>query len=254
MDVYNTSNKYNKLFYKMIKGSFVFYALNFWWISFKGWIRIKTSSYTFDDWVKSARGVVRGTEKVGGRFNLTGLENINKIEGPVVFIGNHMSALEPVIFSWPLFNRPFRIVCKKSLLKLPLMGAILRAVDAIPVSRISPRDDLRKVLDEGSKAIQNGMSVVIFGQGKRAVKLDTKQFSTLGIKLARYNNVSIVPFALKTDFLERGKYFKSYGNLSPSKTIHFSFSKPISLSTRDQDTKNEIIKFIQMRLNEWEQS
>jgi len=47
-------------------------------------------------------------ERTGGRFHITGMENINKSAGPVLFISNHMSTLETMIL--PCIIAPHREV------------------------------------------------------------------------------------------------------------------------------------------------
>ena len=119
----------------------------------------------YDDraWAKSSLEIFRLIEKCGGRFDISGLENLDKCNGPVVFVSNHMGTLETMIF--PFLIAPFMrvtFVVKESLVKNRIFGPIMRSRDPITVSRSNSREDLIKVLEGGKKLIQSGVSVIIF--------------------------------------------------------------------------------------------
>ena len=50
--------------------------------------------YDTKAWTDSSFEILRFIEKTGGIFHITGMENITKSPGPVLFISNHMSTLE----------------------------------------------------------------------------------------------------------------------------------------------------------------
>ena len=60
--------------------------------------------------------------------------------------------------------KPVVYVIKEELGKYPLFGPIALAREPILVGRENPREDLRIVLEEGSKKIEEGKSVIIFPQ------------------------------------------------------------------------------------------
>ena len=53
--------------------------------------------YTQEALADASYRIFQDIEGCGGRVRITGMDNIRKTEGPVVFIGNHMSTLEAVI-------------------------------------------------------------------------------------------------------------------------------------------------------------
>lgn len=93
----------------------------------------------------------RLVESCGGRIHLRGLDNLVALHGrPVVLIGNHMSLLETALFHSILREHiDFSFVIKQELMKVPFFGEIMRVLEAIPVGRDNPRDDLRAVLTGG---------------------------------------------------------------------------------------------------------
>ena len=84
--------------------------------------------YTNDNWIKSSFDIFRLIERCGGKFHIEGLDNIRKETGPVVFISNHMSILETMIF--PGIIAPERwvtFVVKDTLVTHPVFGPVMRS-------------------------------------------------------------------------------------------------------------------------------
>jgi 1-acyl-sn-glycerol-3-phosphate acyltransferase len=198
-------------------------------------------------------GVIRALESVGVRFEIEGMENMASIDGPCVFIGNHMSTLET--FCLPAMILPYKsltFVVKKSLTEYPVFRHIMRATQAIPVTRENPRDDLRAVLEGGEKRLRDGMSIVIFPQTTRSLEFRPEEFNSLGVKLARRAGVPVVPIALKTDAWGVGKLFlKDFGKIDPARAVHFSFGEPMAVSGRGDEEHESVVRFIGAKMREW---
>lgn len=155
-----------------------------------------------DKWIYSSLDIMRGLEKTGIKFHITGMNNLKKVDGPVIFISNHMSVLETFIF--PVIIHPIKrivYVMKEELVRFPLFGPVSAARDPILVSRKNPREDLISVLNQGSQKIANGKSIIIFPQRTRSLYLNPSGFNTLGIKLAKRNNVPIIPIIFSNFFI-----------------------------------------------------
>lgn len=216
--------------------------------------KAKQGRYPSSVWASSSLDVLIALENVGARFEIDGMKNIGSFEGPAVFIGNHMSTLETFVL--PSIIQPVKeltFVVKKSLVDMPLFGPVMRSRSPILVNRTSPREDLKTVLEKGTKKLQSGISVVIFPQSTRSAYFDPGQFNSLGIKLALKAGVPVVPVALKTDAWGTGKLIKDFGKLDVSKTIRFSFGAPMQVSGRGADEHQAVINFIRERLNAWQE-
>lgn len=212
----------------------------------------KKKMYNEIRWVNSSLDVLRTLEKTGIKFSITGMKNIEKASGPVVFIANHMSTLETMIL--PSIIQPIKnviYVIKVELSKYPLFGPIALARDPILVGRENPREDLKVVLEEGSKKLREGKSVIIFPQRTRSLYLDTSTFNTLGIKLARRNNVQAIPIALITDAWGNGKLIKEAGKIDPTKKVYISIGEPFSISGNGSQEHQHVIDFIASKFTEW---
>jgi len=210
--------------------------------------------YDTANWASSSLEIFNLIEACGGRFHITGLENIRNCQGPVVFISNHMSTLETMIF--PGIIAPIRevtFVVKDSLVKHPLFGPIMRARNPIVVNRSDSREDLTLVMKQGQELLAKGMSVIIFPQSHRRVEFIPKEFNSLGVKLAKAAKVQVIPVAIKTDFWGNGKYIKELGPISRKKPVYIDFGKPLSIGGNGKEEHNKTIDFIVERLAQWNQ-
>lgn len=229
----------------------VFYPRIFSIIFWAG-ARAKQGRYDDEAWQASSLTTVRALERAGVRFDISGLEHVAAVDGPCVFIGNHMSTLETFVL--PVILLPFKqitFVVKQSLMDYPVFGHVMRSRDPIAVGRTNPREDLRAVLEGGAARLGKGISLVIFPQTTRVPEFDPKEFNTIGIKLAKRADVPVIPFALKTDAWGNGKMVKDFGRINPSKTAHFAFGAPLRVQDRGTEEHAEIVKFVTSKLTTW---
>jgi len=97
-------------------------------------------NYDRQAWISSSQDIFRLIENCEGRFDITGLDNPRNCDKPVVFISNHMSTLETMIFPGiiaPVMKVTF--VVKDSLVEDRFFGPIMRARKPIVVSRKNSR-------------------------------------------------------------------------------------------------------------------
>jgi 1-acyl-sn-glycerol-3-phosphate acyltransferase len=202
--------------------------------------------YPTEEWVKSSIRVMKLLESCGGRFHISGVENIRKLKGPAVFIGNHMSTLETMVLPFLISQvRDCTFVVKDSLVESWSFGPVMRSRDPIVVSRHNSREDLVKVMTRGQEILLQGRSVVIFPQSTRRIVFNPEEFNSLGVKLAAKAGVQVVPFALKTDFWRNGIYVKDLGPLDPAnRDVYFTFGEPMDITGSGKEENKAIIQFI----------
>ncbi len=213
----------------------------------------KQGNYAGEEWIRSSLNVTRALESVGVTITVENLHAFRNIEGPCVFIANHMSTLETFVL--PCLIRPYRrvtFVVKESLVTYPFFKHVMISRNPIVVGRSNPREDLRTVLEQGEERLQSNMSVVVFPQTTRILKFDEKQFNTMGVKLARRCNVPVVPVALKTDAWGVGKWVKDFGKIDPAKPARFAFSNPLDVTGSGKEAHQVVVTFIKNKLAEWE--
>ena len=203
-------------------------------------------------WAMYSHRCLKVVESVGGNVNISGLESVAGQQGPVVYIGNHMSLVETLILPGiALAFGDANFVIKEELRHYPVFGSIFRSLGLIAVSRKNPREDFKMVLREGHKFISNGGSVIIFPQATRSVEFDVQAFNTLGVKLASRAGVPVVPVAIKTDFHGNGKWIKDMGPINPQKTLYFKFGNPLPVSGKSREIHQQVVEFITKNLSAW---
>lgn len=252
-DTYDTPEKEHLTVLEKLRfNSRLYFTLKYAGIVFITRRQARKKIYHRQEWADSSMYIFRFIEKAGGKFHITGIDNIRKNDGPVLFISNHMSTLETMIF--PGIIAPYRevtFVVKESLVKHPLFGDVMRSRDPIVVGRTDPRKDLEAVMNGGLERLKKGISVIIFPQSTRSVEFRPEEFNSLGVKLAKKAGIPVVPVAIKTDFWGNGKMIKELGPIDSSKPIHIRFGEPFMVQGNGKDENQKIISFIQSALKDW---
>ena len=214
----------------------------------------KRGLYKTPEWCGSSLATLRALEQVGVDLEITGTGSFRTLDGPCVFVANHMSTLETFVL--PTIISQFKeatFVVKQSLVDYPVFKHIMRSRDPVTVGRSNPRDDLKAVLEGGTVRLKAGRSIIIFPQTTRTPVFDPVSFNTIGVKLAKKAGVPVVPVALKTDAWSNGRILKDYGRIIPSRRVHFAFGRPMLIRDRGNEEHAAIIEFIRDKLKGWEE-
>jgi 1-acyl-sn-glycerol-3-phosphate acyltransferase len=211
--------------------------------------------YGDDDWIDSSMDVLRRLEQVGVKIDISGIENVERQNGPVVFLGNHMSMMETMLLPAIIQSiLPVTFVVKQSLLDYPIFKHIMRSRNPVAVSRTNPRQDLKIVMSEGVDRLRSGISVIVFPQTTRSHVFDPEQMSSIGVKLAKKAGVPVIPVALKTDCWQNGHWLKDFGRLDIAKTAYYSFGAPIMVVGKGDEEQVKVNAFIASALKRWADS
>ncbi|MCL1985064.1 MAG: 1-acyl-sn-glycerol-3-phosphate acyltransferase [Betaproteobacteria bacterium] len=230
-----------------------FYPLLWKCIAVGAYVAIR-GRYDNEFWALNSWQVLQALEYVGCRIHAEGLEHITAVRGPCVFVANHMSALETTIL--PGFIEPRKrvtFVVKRSLTTAFVFGHVMRSRDPVVVDRKNPRDDLAAMLTGSEERLAKGISIIVFPQATRSPNFDRAQFNSIGVKIAKRNNVPLMPVALKTDAWGCGckGVLKDYGNISPDVPIHFRFGKALRVEGNGKEEQEQVCRFVEDSLTEW---
>lgn len=230
-----------------------------WWLYsrfvgtvFKSRRLIEENRYGNDNWAETSLDVMRAIEAVGGRFEISGIDNLRKAEGPLVIIANHMSALETFVLPCIVTPiKPTTFVVKEKLMRGVFFGKIMKSRNPIVVGRENAREDMEIVLREGEKRLKDGLSVILFPEGTRQKSFIAENFNSLGTKLAKRAGVKVLPVALKTDFWSNGRILKGFGPLKRRRRIHIAFGEAMDVEKKEKETHQKIVDFIASHYADW---
>ena len=194
--------------------------------------------------------IVHGLESIGIPFIIEGMEYTK--QKPCVIVANHMSSLETIITA--LFAAgcyPVSFVSKRSVMSYPFFKEIFSKLYPLLIDRNNPREDFKTVLKEGEKILQLGRHVVIFPQGTRSQTCIPEDFSSIGVKLAKTANRSVIPLALKTDAWHVGSWIKDIGYIQRV-PVRYKFFPPIEVkSATGKEEHMECVDQICMTVSRW---
>ncbi len=209
--------------------------------------------YSDKRWAASSHEVRKALEAAGLRISVDGLDKVAALDGPCVFVGNHMSMLETVVlpgFIQPL--RPVTFVVKEALVRYPVFKHIMQSRDPVVVTRRDPRADLQTMMKGGARRLRENRSLIVFPQTTRTLTFDRAQFNSVGIKLARRAGVPVVPIAIRSDAWALSKRFvKDLGQLDSGKPVHIAFGDPIRVTGRGAEAQEQTVTFIEQHLERW---
>lgn len=245
-DFYSTPVHYHSIF-----PSLSFYAKFVYIVYFSNRLAVK-GEYDDFNWANSSIDIFHSLEKRGVEIEIEGMKNFQSFNTAAIFVANHMSTLETMLLPGIIHpSKPVCFVMKEELVRYPLFGPVSGARDPILVGRDNPREDLMKVLADGAERVKRGKSVVIFPQKTRSSKIDAASFNTLGIKLAKKNNVPVVPIAIVSDAWGNGKPIKEFGKIDTKKKVYISFGEPIYIKGNGTEEHQRVIDFIESKFIQW---
>lgn len=157
-------------------------------------------------------------------YEVEGLENINPQNAAIIF-SNHQSAWETLALR--VFLPTQTAVLKKELLYLPLWGWALILVKSIVIDRSNQRSALKKLVEEGTKRLNEGIWVLIFPEGTRAGAREVLPFNVGGAVLAQKSGFPVVPVVHNA-----GDFWARYSFLKYAGTIKVKIGAPIETKGR----------------------
>jgi len=156
--------------------------------------------YTF------AKSVVYGIFKPWYRIEAIGLENFPKESG-VLLCCNHIHNFDPLVLGI-MAPRPVHYMAKEEIFRVPILGGIVRNVNAFPVKRgMSDREALRK----GLSVLKDGHVLGLFPEGTRSKTGELgKGLAGAGFFALR-SNCAVVPCAIIGPYKSLSKLKVVYG-------------------------------------------
>ena len=212
---------------------------------------------TTERWAQFCFSTVTGAERLGMNVVIEGFKDRIAYGGPVLYLCNHMSMTETILLPPVLLAfGPFSYVAKASLAHLPFLAKAAEHMRMVPISRVSPREDLVNILRTGTERISGGDSFLIYPQGTRCEVFSRKRYSSIGAKLAERAGCPVVPLVVdtrcqptrKTGLLR--KVLKDFGPVDTSHDIRISCG-PVIPGAKSKDLHEAAFDWMATKLEDW---
>lgn len=179
----------------------------------------------------------RGTLFIFGvNIKIYGTENIIPGEGKI-YISNHASYLD-IFTQLAYLPDNVRMIYKKEINKVPVLGWAMLAAGFIPIDRENIRSAM-KSLEAAAVKIKKGHSIVIYPEGTRTRDGSVGEFKRGMFYLADKAKADIIPVSISNSFeLMPG----GSGRVKPG-TINMVIGKPLKYR-KDKEFLNEIREIV----------
>jgi 1-acyl-sn-glycerol-3-phosphate acyltransferase len=167
----------------------------------------------------------------GITHEVEGLENL-PTDRPAIVLSKHQSAWETVAFR--LFLPTHTTLLKRSLLWIPIGGWALATLRPIAIDRENQRGALKVLMEQGSKALAEGLWVLVFPEGTRTAPGEETKFSAGGAMLAHKTGYPVIPLAHNA-----GEVWPRYSFLKYPGVIKVKIGKPIEIVGKKAKEVNE---------------
>ncbi|HVP90835.1 MAG TPA: lysophospholipid acyltransferase family protein [Terriglobales bacterium] len=177
-----------------------------------------------------------GCRILGIRVEVSGLEGIDP-GAPFIFMANHVSLLDgPLVATF--VGRPVRIILKKSIFWIPVLGTGMRFVGFVPVDRKGAKGGQKSIRRAARLIREKGYSFLVFPEGTRSRDGKAGPFRRGGFFLALESGVPIVPVTIAGSFelMPRGQWYACSG------IIRIAFHEPVSVDGCTVETMGALME------------
>ncbi|HTY62855.1 MAG TPA: amino acid permease [Acidobacteriota bacterium] len=158
------------------------------------------------------------------RVQIEGLEHIDP-NHPQILVANH-SGLHDILSLAANLPIQFRWVAKKSLFSVPFMGWHMRRAGYFAIDYENPRGTAKSI-GEAARAIQSGMSAIVFPEGSRSVDGVLNKFYSGAFSLALRTGVPLVPVSLDGSYRVIVPMTR---RVNPGVILRIKIGRPVDLS------------------------
>jgi 1-acyl-sn-glycerol-3-phosphate acyltransferase len=176
-----------------------------------------------------------GLRVLGIQVNVSGRDAIDR-RSRYIFMANHLSFIDgPMLFR--LIPQSVRVILKKSIFRIPVVGQGMRFVGFVPVDRKSVRGGKKSIENAARLMRERGYSYLIFPEGTRSRDGRIQAFKRGGFFLALESGAAIAPISIRGTFelMPKGALFAKRGK------VDVRFHPPIPVEVYRQDNMKDLI-------------
>lgn len=188
---------------------------------------------------------------IGLFYRVEVVRRVDDFSGPVMFVGNHPNSLIDPAMLFVVTDRPVTFLAREPLFRIPLLGWILRGLDALPVFRKQDNPGLMAknegTLDAAAGALQSDRAITIFPEGRSHSEPQLSDIKTgcarIALKVAKSGKaLRIVPVGFT--------YAQKHRFRSP---VHVEVGEPILVSAvggLTEDAEQEWVRSLTNRVGD----
>lgn len=176
-----------------------------------------------------------GSKVLGLKVKVSGREQLDP-KSSYIFMANHLSFLDGPLLFW-LIPRSIRVILKKEVFRIPVIGVGMRYVGFIPVDRKRIRGG-KKSIDRAVWLMKRrGYSFLIFPEGTRSRDGCIQAFKRGGFFLALESRAPIVPITIKGTYelMPRGRITTKRG------LVNVLFHSPVPVQGYNQSNMSVLM-------------
>jgi 1-acyl-sn-glycerol-3-phosphate acyltransferase len=158
-------------------------------------------------------GVKLGLKILGLGLEVQGKEKVAREEAHI-FMANHLSLIDgPLLFL--LIPQPVRVILKKEVFRIPVIGVGMRYVEFVSVDRKRMKAGKASIAKAVNLMKSRGYSFLIFPEGTRSRDGRIQVFKRGGFFLALESGAAIVPISISGTYeiMPRGSFFIKKGKI-----------------------------------------
>jgi 1-acyl-sn-glycerol-3-phosphate acyltransferase len=178
-----------------------------------------------DPLIAVGRWAMRVSRRILGiKVEVSGLDRF-KPRTAYVFMPNHVSFLDGPLAMMLIPGVP-RVILKKSVLRIPIVGLAMRFVGFVPVDRKGTEGGKKSVGRAAAMMRERGYSFLVFPEGTRSRDGELQAFRRGGFFLALASGAPIIPVTIRGTFelMPKRQWHARRG------AVRVTFHEPISVS------------------------
>ncbi|NHN87164.1 lysophospholipid acyltransferase family protein [Acetobacter conturbans] len=173
----------------------------------------------------------------GIHTRIEGLEKL-PMDRPFIIASQHQSAFDTLVWM-SLVPRP-TYVMKEELLKVPLVGPMLKLTGMIPVERTGGTKAMRALLKSTETAVAEGRQIIIFPEGTRLPFGETAPLKPGIVAMARHAGLPVYPVVTNS-----GLCWPGHGFLKRAGTISIIICDPVEAAGDGKGRGGEMLRAIE---------
>lgn len=186
------------------------------------------------------------------------------LSGPVMFVGNHPNSLIDPALVFMITDRPVTFLAREPLFRMPVMGWLLKGLDALPVYRKQDHPGLMEknegTLDTAAGALVARRAITIFPEGKSHSAPQLSEIKTgcarIALKVAKAGHaMRIIPIGLTYEQKHR---FKSRVHIEVGEGLLVEAASPSAPEAEQEwvrtltDRVGAAMRSVTLNLEDWE--